>query len=694
MKKYCQIKYIIAFSLLLFSASAFSQGLTVPGGIGAWGNMVYFGGAMKGPTTPEHKDLTQMKTFADFEQTADLVLVSGVGFGNPMRNIGVELNLNMLDVSQADLYNVGMKLHRHISNGIFVAVGGENMGIFDLYGNRGDMFPRKNQDRDLTNTGWNGYLAFTHDLSYSFAETNPMSRFSYTLGAGVGRFAYKGLNQTDINPTPDGTFAFGAMQVRLTNYSSFHVEWTGLNLNTGVTLNWKILKIPFSAMIGVADVTPYSGHGPQLLLAGGTAYKFGKEDEKRNRSVKDIIEKNELLASAENKEKERDAILTSANKRFEDKIALLEEEIEQLKTDKEKLETDLQNAQSGSNNSANYNAGGNTNNGNNNANNGGNNNYSENDNVIHSSEEDTHGFNVEPGSYVVVHSFVKRENAERTVAKYKELNIESGIVYNRDEEMHYVYTNAFPVNQEKDAWEKSREQRTKGFNGAWVYTLKGRAADVYVSDRNKVEEFRDYSGDRIVIVSANEDNKNPIEEGAYVVLAEITRLDEALSKSEELNTSGIVNTVIYNHNKEAHYLYSDKYDVSDTQSAVNTQKAIKGDFPSSWVMKFSKSTVSMYGDANVADFGTDQIFTIDPVNDSEVVMQQGYYVVVSSFIELKNAKTSVNTLKTRGLNTKIAFNKDRNRYYVYTDRFESPDRAKVNLNSILSRFKDAWIFKF
>lgn len=683
MKKLKPIHYIIVFLIFIMPMQIYSQGISVPGGTGAWGTMVYFGGVMKGPTTPEHKDLTQIQTFSDFESTADFVLTGGVGLGNPMRNIGVELNLNMLDVSEADLYNFGVKLHRHIAKGVFIAVGGENMGLFDLYGNRGDFIPRKSADRQWHNTGWNGYVAITHDLRYTLSESSPMSRFSYTLGGGVGRFALN-IGQFDTDVTPVGTYAFGAVNMRLTNYSSFLVEWSGTNLNAGVAFNWKILNIPFSAMLAAADITPYTGHGPQLVLAGGTAYKFGKQEEKRNRDIKNIIERNELLAMNENKEKEREAILASTTTKFEEKVAMLEEEIEKLKEEKDELQTNVEELEANNNNSGGTNTGSSS----------AEYDYGNSDEIVHSTGEDTHGFSIEPGNYVVVHSFVKRENAERTVNKYKQLNIEAGIVYNRDKEMHYIFVEKFPLGSEQQAWAYSREQRQKGFNGAWVFTLEGRAEDVYYSSRTEVEEFRDYSGDYIENISDGADHKTQIQDGTYVILEEVTSLDDAKAKQLELNNKGIVTSIIYNQDRESHYLYSDLFGLNATQQATNVQESIKGDFPSSWVMKYSREPIKHYGEAEVADFAANQIYNINSVNDNQEAMMPGFYVVVASFIELKNAKTSVKTLKTRGLNTKIAYNKDRNRYYVYTDRFDSKDRAMINRNSILSRFKDAWIFKF
>ena len=67
---------------------------------------------------------------------------------------------------------------------------------------------------------------------------------------------------------------FGSVGVRWQEWLSTIADWTGQDLNLGVSVTpW--LRIPFVVTPGLADVTGSAGDGVRFILSTGYAVRFG-----------------------------------------------------------------------------------------------------------------------------------------------------------------------------------------------------------------------------------------------------------------------------------------------------------------------------------------------------------------------------------------------------------------------------------
>lgn len=681
--------YILLFFISVFHTFADAQGISAPSAIGAWGNMIYAG---SGVTIPQ-----------PYHPNPDMIATLGFGLGNPSRNIGVQLGPNMLDVSEQDTYNFGLKLHRYITKGVSVAVGVENLFAFDIHGNFDFQANR------LTDAGTNYYFTTTHNLGHLFPYESPASRITYSIGAGLGRFSE--LSPKDIaagKPNENGTYVFGAFQYQLVRDRgildglNFHVEWNGVNLNSGFTITSHLGPIPFTILASAADLTPYSGDRIRFIGAVGVAYQIGGKDKKgssgrKRRDKSDVnealIAQNELMAQNENLKKQNEKILASKTE-LKRKVEILEKEVKKIKEEAGVTTDDTYTDDTYTDDT-----------------------YTDDDYdptvtddgedprpgdlvdmnddyIVKVNEAIDAGYHIEPGNYVVIHSLKKREWAENTKKNYDKIGIETHIAYNVDKEMHYVYTHKFPLSELKKALLKSTEQRKKGFKGAWVF-IKERDPNAMYYQRQNIDSILTLS-DNIVRVGGDS-AAYPIAPGNYLVIHTMKQKHPAEEEAARLRSKGINCKVMYNRTRMQHYLYTRKYD--DIDAALAKRRRLLREFNGAWVLvRKSDASEGYTADADlegIEDLRDDEIIKISSGTDANYGIAPGNYVVVEAFRIEENAYKAVDILRDKGVTAYIAFNKDRKIYYIYTHMFVDPDEARRQRDEWREgEFRNAWIFTY
>jgi hypothetical protein len=224
-------------------------GVTVmtPSGWGASNGMVFFG---IGRTTPQV-----------YASDDDMGAGTGIGIGNPERNLGIELSADMNDVSAFTNFSYGFKIHRILVPGTSIAVGGEHM----FY------------DKDLSDAGESYYVAISQAVQSMPSANDPeQSKLHLTLGVGNGRFSHKSPDDVLAGKGEHGTHIFGAAAYEIYKASNLVLEWSGINLNAGISSGILSLgeRIPVNLTLAAGDLTRYSGDKVTLFSAMSFAVLF------------------------------------------------------------------------------------------------------------------------------------------------------------------------------------------------------------------------------------------------------------------------------------------------------------------------------------------------------------------------------------------------------------------------------------
>lgn len=247
-------KYVMPALLLLFvlawpqAASAETTGtenrklnkhakaLTVPTAYGASRGVVFMaaGGTIPSP----------------YKTQSDGAAVFGIGVGDPRKNLGVQLGITSLDLTEWKEYAFGFKLHRRLGETSAIAIGAKHIMITE----GGDADP--------------SYYAV---YSQGFPGN---ADICLTIGVGNGRYSDKSPLDIATGKGEHGTYVFGSVAYEMFDAFNVIVDWNGINLNAGIGKTFRVFNLPVSTVVGVADLTDYSGDGTRLVLGVGTAYKL------------------------------------------------------------------------------------------------------------------------------------------------------------------------------------------------------------------------------------------------------------------------------------------------------------------------------------------------------------------------------------------------------------------------------------
>ncbi|MFM6404514.1 MAG: hypothetical protein ACKPGT_07610, partial [Microcystis sp.] len=152
-----------------------------------------------------------------FTNQADGGLALGGGLGDPQKIVGLDVTLAILSLfgDNAGRGSFSFKIHRSLPEGFAVALGFENAinwggtdGSSSIYGVVSKFF-------QLTET-----------------TKEPFSQLTLSLGVGGGRFRSEGAIEDGVNSL--GVFASAGL--RIVEPVSAIVEWSGQDLNAGISL--------------------------------------------------------------------------------------------------------------------------------------------------------------------------------------------------------------------------------------------------------------------------------------------------------------------------------------------------------------------------------------------------------------------------------------------------------------------------
>ncbi|MEY2976596.1 MAG: hypothetical protein ACO31I_05990 [Prochlorotrichaceae cyanobacterium] len=188
-----------------------------------------------------------------YSHRADGTLGVGLGFGNPTQAVGLQVGLGLVDVTDpfAD-GTISLKLHRQLPEDIAIAIGGN--GVLTWGSPDG---------------GTSFYGVVTKRFTLKESSQAPFSQITTSLGVGSGQFR----SESAVNQNQEGVGVFGSVAVRLAEPVSGIVEWTGQDLNLGVSLI-PFRKIPLVITPSVNDITGSAGDGARFVVGIGYGLNF------------------------------------------------------------------------------------------------------------------------------------------------------------------------------------------------------------------------------------------------------------------------------------------------------------------------------------------------------------------------------------------------------------------------------------
>jgi len=200
----------------------------------------------------------QNKTF--FTENSDTQLMGVVGFGNPRKNVGLKVGLNILDLSDfGDNGSFNFLVHRQFPSDFAVGVGVEN--VLD-WGNA--------QDTPTSTFG-----VITKMLRLKQDQRESLSRLDVSLGVGGGRFRRDAdLASIGLRPERSGVGVFGSVALKVAQPVNVFAEWTGNNLNVGASIT-PFRKIPLVIVPALADINHHADGGTPFTRGSGTRFTLG-----------------------------------------------------------------------------------------------------------------------------------------------------------------------------------------------------------------------------------------------------------------------------------------------------------------------------------------------------------------------------------------------------------------------------------
>jgi hypothetical protein len=222
-------------------------GILTPGGWGASAGMVFVGA---GTVTPQV-----------YTNHSDGSVGAGFGLGNPEKNMGVELSVAMMDVDKMDNFSYGIKVHHIIADGTSIALGGINLF----------------HDKNKSDADESFYVAISHAVQSLPSEYQPnQSKLHVSVGVGNGMFSRMSPDDIAAGKGKHGTRVFGSTAYEVFKATNIIVEWSGINMNSGISTGLLTFdeNIPVTLTVAAGDMTHYSGDGVRLLCALSCAVSF------------------------------------------------------------------------------------------------------------------------------------------------------------------------------------------------------------------------------------------------------------------------------------------------------------------------------------------------------------------------------------------------------------------------------------
>ncbi|MDJ0706905.1 MAG: S-layer homology domain-containing protein [Leptolyngbyaceae cyanobacterium MO_188.B28] len=186
-----------------------------------------------------------------FTQTADGAVGLGFGLGDAQKLVGLELSVAFVDL-EGDTFQDGgfsFKVHRQLPWGVAIAGGVENVATFG--------------DPDGDQSGY-GVVSKVWQFDQ---PSQPFSTLTTSVGLGGGRF------RQEVDLDEDIVNVFGSVGLRVVEPVSAIVEWSGQDLNAGLSIA-PFRNIPLVITPAAADITGNAGDGVRFILGVGFGANF------------------------------------------------------------------------------------------------------------------------------------------------------------------------------------------------------------------------------------------------------------------------------------------------------------------------------------------------------------------------------------------------------------------------------------
>ncbi|MCZ8192627.1 MAG: hypothetical protein O9326_23655 [Microcystis sp. LE19-338.1B] len=189
-----------------------------------------------------------------FTNEADGGLALGVGLGEPQKIVGLDVTMAILSLfgDNAGRGSFSFKIHRSLPEGFAVALGFENAIRWGE-----------------TDAGSSIYGVVSKFFQFTETTEEPFSQLTLSLGVGGGRFRSEGAIEDGVNSL--GVFASAGL--RIVEPVSAIVEWSGQDLNAGISLI-PFQNIPLTVNLAGADLTGNAGDGARFVMSIGYNYFF------------------------------------------------------------------------------------------------------------------------------------------------------------------------------------------------------------------------------------------------------------------------------------------------------------------------------------------------------------------------------------------------------------------------------------
>ncbi|MEM9540404.1 MAG: hypothetical protein AAGA60_13010 [Cyanobacteria bacterium P01_E01_bin.42] len=188
-----------------------------------------------------------------FSETADGVVGLKIGLGDAEESIGAEISLTLVDLDS--IFSDGslsFKIHRALPEDFNIAVGVQGATNFGT-----------------TDGGSSVYGVLTKRFLFSRDPQALFSQLHLSIGAGGGQFR----SEDNAIEGIDSVGFFGSTSVRVTEWSSAIVEWTGQDLTIGFSLV-PFPEIPLVIVPALTDITGTAGDGTRFLFSAGYSFQF------------------------------------------------------------------------------------------------------------------------------------------------------------------------------------------------------------------------------------------------------------------------------------------------------------------------------------------------------------------------------------------------------------------------------------
>jgi hypothetical protein len=193
---------------------------------------------------------------------------AGTGLGDPERGIALEATVSSFSSVRHGFLTIGgasFKLHhRDIEHMMLYAVGIEDAVTWGR-----------------TDGGTSFYGTVGHIIPLRPGDNSAFGVLSTSMGIGTGRFR----SEADIRNHRHTVGVFGGVGLRIVSDVSATADWTGQDLDAGLTFT------PFPGRgivgtMGMADITRHAGDGPRFIMSVG--FGFNARRDNRRLSPEDL----------------------------------------------------------------------------------------------------------------------------------------------------------------------------------------------------------------------------------------------------------------------------------------------------------------------------------------------------------------------------------------------------------------------